>query len=159
MTDEQADTGPNNTENNMTTLFTEYTDDFYSDVIDSILWNPETRDLGVSLSTNEDEIYVYSNVAPEQYVAFKNAGSKGHFYNSYIKGQYNSTVVDNDEWRYVVTPAAPAVAVAQTGKRLRVTATRTIEEVFVVTDLADLATEAANLGLTLDQITSIEVQN
>lgn len=152
-----------NMENKMIN-FTEKADVVNSQAVTAILWDTETNTLGVRLTTNEDDTYVYYDVAPEHLTAFKGAQSKGYFYNAFIKGQYKSDVVSNDDVTVVTEPVvedapatAPALAMAVVPgggqNALRVTWTITGEaEVGSLGELADLAEEH---GFEIKDITSI----
>jgi hypothetical protein len=171
-----ADPAPSETNkeiivNTPTVVFTE-THSPYSEIIDKIYWDADSDTLGVELNTNGVEIYVYENVAPEIWTAFKNASSAGRFYNDYIKGQYESFTLEHDEFD-VAEPtetAVPAFAAYAMASPVQVTtvdepedtpATLTVtfrrEMTVTVTSLYDLSALADDNGFELDEVVEIHL--
>lgn len=100
----------------MTTTF-DYTDDFSpnSSFINEVTYNENTKELVVELDTSDD-FYVYTNVQPATYRAFKDSSSAGQFYGLYIKGKFESRVTKYPDFEFgdcigvvpeVETPGAP----------------------------------------------------
>lgn len=58
-----------------------------SSVIEAIWWNPKTATLHVKFLSGS--YYIYYNVSKYRYYRFKNAESKGRYFNAYIKPNYN----------------------------------------------------------------------
>jgi hypothetical protein len=70
----------------------EYTNEFpdvTSEVVNWVHYNKNTRVLAVT--TLNGSTYMYSNVSKNEYENFRNSGSRGKFWNCYIKPVYSRT--------------------------------------------------------------------
>lgn len=63
-----------------------------SNLIRKTGYDPQTRTLFVWLQTTANR-YEYDNVPPETYEEFRQAFSKGRFFNRYIRDRYKYRVV------------------------------------------------------------------
>lgn len=136
-------------------LYTEVLDNIDSDVVEVIYYNPESRDLIVALVTNQDEAYVYKNVPAEIWTAFKAANSKGRFYNSYLKGQYQSTTVPDTAVRSADAPVAEASTPASGSLVVRYRVVR--EEEVVLKTVQDLADFLSDEGISESDLLSVSL--
>jgi hypothetical protein len=67
-----------------------------STLIRDIDYNETTKTLSVRLTTSGDR-YVYEDVDPRTYEAFRSAFVKGRFFNRFIRGRYRYRLVAGDE--------------------------------------------------------------
>jgi hypothetical protein len=66
-----------------------------STLIRNSRYDPQSQTLSVWFVTNGKR-YDYQNVPPETYGAFRNAFSKGRFFNREIRGNYEFRQVDDE---------------------------------------------------------------
>lgn len=134
--------------------YTDAYDNFDSDVVEVIYYNSESRDLIVALTTNQDEAYVYKNVPAEIWTAFKAANSKGRFYNSYLKGVYQSSTVADS----AVVPANAPVAEVRPATGSLVVRYRVVrEEEVVLQTVQDLADFLSDEGISESDLLSVSL--
>lgn len=59
--------------------------------IEEVSYNPVTKEMVIQMKGGEKNRYACENVPLEVYMDFKNADSKGSFFNHNIKGRYLNT--------------------------------------------------------------------
>ena len=68
-----------------------------STAIGRVDYDPETRQLFIEFVSNGRR-YVYEQVPPETYHAFRNAFAKGSFFNEAIRPNYDCELLFDPQW-------------------------------------------------------------
>lgn len=59
--------------------------------IQHVSYDTDTQEMAITMKGGKKNVYACQGVPLEVFEAFKNAGSRGKFFNENIKGRYNHT--------------------------------------------------------------------